>query len=83
MTFNMDVGTLKERLRLLDLFRQSRSGRQENEREKSDFDALEEKLCNGLGTLDAFERHLLMEAIAQHPEVSDREFHRHKKILGI
>ena len=82
-TFNMDVGTLKERLRLLDLFRQSRSDREENEREKSDFDALADKLCNGKGTLDEFECHMLMEAIAKHPEVSDSEFHRHKHVLGI
>lgn len=75
----MNVGTLKERLRLLDLFRQSRSGREENEREKT----LEDKLCNGEGTLDEFERHMLMEAVAKHPEVSDREFHRHKDVLGI
>lgn len=79
----MNVGILKERLRLLDLLRQSRSDREENEREKSDFDALEDKLCSGEGTLSEFERQLLMEAVAKNPEVSDREFHRHKDVLGI
>jgi hypothetical protein len=78
----MNTGTLKERSRLLELFRQFRSGREENEREKSDFDALEDKLCNGNGTLDEFERHMLMESVAKHPEVSDREFHRHKSVLA-
>ena len=73
----MNVGTLKERLRLLDLLRQSR------EREKSDLDALEDKLCSGEGTLAEFERRMLLEAIAKNPEVSDREFHRHKDVLGI
>lgn len=75
----MNVGTLKERLRLLDLFRLYRSGREEHEREKSD--ALEDKLTNGEGTLDEFERHLLLESVAKNSEVSDKEFHRHKDVL--
>jgi hypothetical protein len=77
----MNTGTLKERSRLLELFRQFRSGREENECEKSNFDALEDKLCNGEGTLDEFERQMLMEAVAKNSEVSDREFRRHKDVL--
>lgn len=71
----MNVGTLKERGRLLDLFRQSRPGHDEKS------DALANKLSNGEGTLDDSERQMLMESVAKNSEVSDKEFLRHKDVL--
>lgn len=78
--------THAEALRLLDLFRQFRAdrpGSEENEREKNALDVLEEKLGKCEGSLNEFERSVLLTAAANDRECPDRDYRRYKAKLGI